>query len=465
MTLEQGKPLAEARGETMAAADIIDWFADEGFRVYGRIVPPPLQPRDPPDGDQGPGRARSPRSRPGTSRSTRSCARSRAGAGRRLLDDRQGARGDPGRARPRSSAPSRTRACPPACSALVYGDPAEISGHLIPHPIDPQDHLHRVDAGRQAAGRAGRPAHEAGVDGARRPRPGDRVRRRRPRAGGQDRSAPPSSATQARCASPPPASSSTAPSPRTSARRWPRVADGLTVGDGLSRGHPDGPAGQPPAARRHAGPRRGRRAARRHGAGRRTPHRRHRQLLGPHRLRERARWTPGCSTRSPSARWPAIREFDHLDEAITEANRLSFGLAGYAFTRSLANADLLTRRVEVGMLWVNMPAMPSAECPSAASRTPATAPKAAPRRWSATSTRARSASCRPDRQGFRRRGPAGPGRARRRHARRWRRHRPCRRSRGSGRGIRAARWARPPPPAPRRRRGSGRAAGRGARCR
>jgi succinate-semialdehyde dehydrogenase/glutarate-semialdehyde dehydrogenase len=38
-------------------------------------------------------------------------------------------------------------------------------------------------------------------------------------------------------------------------------------------------------------------------------------------------------------------------------------LAGYAFTRSLKNADLLTRRVEVGMLWINMPAMPSAEMP------------------------------------------------------------------------------------------------------
>jgi succinate-semialdehyde dehydrogenase/glutarate-semialdehyde dehydrogenase len=58
-----------------------------------------------------------------------------------------------------------------------------------------------------------------------------------------------------------------------------------------------------------------------------------------------------------------IREFEHLDEAIAEANRLSFGLAGYAFTRSLATADQLTRRVEVGMLWVNMPAMPSAELP------------------------------------------------------------------------------------------------------
>jgi len=39
LTQEQGKPLAEARVETLAAGDIIDWFAEEGFRVYGRIVP------------------------------------------------------------------------------------------------------------------------------------------------------------------------------------------------------------------------------------------------------------------------------------------------------------------------------------------------------------------------------------------------------------------------------------------
>jgi succinate-semialdehyde dehydrogenase/glutarate-semialdehyde dehydrogenase len=59
----------------------------------------------------------------------------------------------------------------------------------------------------------------------------------------------------------------------------------------------------------------------------------------------------------------AIRSFTDLNEAIKEANRLSFGLAGYAFTKSLKNADLLARRVEVGMLWMNMPAMPSAEMP------------------------------------------------------------------------------------------------------
>ena len=59
----------------------------------------------------------------------------------------------------------------------------------------------------------------------------------------------------------------------------------------------------------------------------------------------------------------AVRTFKTLDEAIAEANRLPYGLAAYAFTRSLKNADLLTRRIEVGMLWINMPAMPSAEMP------------------------------------------------------------------------------------------------------
>jgi succinate-semialdehyde dehydrogenase/glutarate-semialdehyde dehydrogenase len=39
MTLEQGKPLAEARMEAMSAGDLIDWFAEEARRTYGQIVP------------------------------------------------------------------------------------------------------------------------------------------------------------------------------------------------------------------------------------------------------------------------------------------------------------------------------------------------------------------------------------------------------------------------------------------
>src|SRR3712207_4942550 len=39
MTLEQGKPLAESRGEIVYAASFVEWFAEEGKRVYGETIP------------------------------------------------------------------------------------------------------------------------------------------------------------------------------------------------------------------------------------------------------------------------------------------------------------------------------------------------------------------------------------------------------------------------------------------
>jgi len=39
MTLEQGKPLAEAKGEIGYAASFIEWFAEEGKRIYGDTIP------------------------------------------------------------------------------------------------------------------------------------------------------------------------------------------------------------------------------------------------------------------------------------------------------------------------------------------------------------------------------------------------------------------------------------------
>jgi succinate-semialdehyde dehydrogenase/glutarate-semialdehyde dehydrogenase len=41
MTLEQGKPLAEARGEIAYAASYIEWFAEEARRLYGDVIPSP----------------------------------------------------------------------------------------------------------------------------------------------------------------------------------------------------------------------------------------------------------------------------------------------------------------------------------------------------------------------------------------------------------------------------------------
>lgn len=41
MTAEQGKPLAEARGEALYAASFVEWFAEEAKRVYGDTIPAP----------------------------------------------------------------------------------------------------------------------------------------------------------------------------------------------------------------------------------------------------------------------------------------------------------------------------------------------------------------------------------------------------------------------------------------
>lgn len=41
MTAEQGKPLAEAKGEVMYAASFIEWFAEEAKRIYGDVIPAP----------------------------------------------------------------------------------------------------------------------------------------------------------------------------------------------------------------------------------------------------------------------------------------------------------------------------------------------------------------------------------------------------------------------------------------
>jgi succinate-semialdehyde dehydrogenase / glutarate-semialdehyde dehydrogenase len=41
MTLEQGKPLAEARGEIIYGASFVKWFAEEARRVYGDVIPSP----------------------------------------------------------------------------------------------------------------------------------------------------------------------------------------------------------------------------------------------------------------------------------------------------------------------------------------------------------------------------------------------------------------------------------------
>ncbi|MDB5857758.1 MAG: gabD, partial [Ramlibacter sp.] len=133
LTQEQGKPLAEAKGEAMAAADIIEWFAEEGFRVYGRIVPSrsnlnvrQMVLKDP----VGPVAAFTPWNFP-INQVVRKVGAALAAGCSMLV-----------------KAPEETPAAaaalirafadagiPPGVRGLVYGNPAEISSYLIPHPV------------------------------------------------------------------------------------------------------------------------------------------------------------------------------------------------------------------------------------------------------------------------------------------------------------------------------------------
>ncbi|HEY4635211.1 MAG TPA: NAD-dependent succinate-semialdehyde dehydrogenase [Rhodospirillales bacterium] len=45
MTIEQGKPLAESRGEIAYAASFVEWFAEEAKRIYGDVIPEPSPDR------------------------------------------------------------------------------------------------------------------------------------------------------------------------------------------------------------------------------------------------------------------------------------------------------------------------------------------------------------------------------------------------------------------------------------
>lgn len=131
MVREQGKPLAEARGEVIGSADHIDWAAEEGRRLYGRMIPArspgvlQLARKEP----IGPVAGFSPWNFP-VSQAVRKIAGA-LGAGCTIV----------------VKCPEETpyscvelvrcfvdAGVPKGVVNLVFGQPAQISEHLIPHP-------------------------------------------------------------------------------------------------------------------------------------------------------------------------------------------------------------------------------------------------------------------------------------------------------------------------------------------
>ena len=132
MSQEQGKPFVEAKGETLMSAEIIEWFADESLRIYGRIVPPRnlaiqqqvlKQP-------VGPVAAFTPWNFPINQVVRKVSAALSTGCSILVKAPEETPASPAGLIKAFADA-----GVPAGVIGLVYGNPAEISSYLIPHPI------------------------------------------------------------------------------------------------------------------------------------------------------------------------------------------------------------------------------------------------------------------------------------------------------------------------------------------
>lgn len=358
LTQENGKPLAEAKIETMAAADIIEWFADEGMRVYGRIVPSrnpavrQLVIKDP----VGPVAAFTPWNFPINQAVRKVSAALTTGCSIIVKAAEETPAAPAALLRAFADA-----GVPAGVIGLVYGNPAEISGHLIPHPV-----IRKISftgstvVGKQLAALAGQHMKRVTME----------LGGHAPVIVAEDAdlelAVKSSGAAKFRnagqvCISP--TRFLVHESIRNDfAAALARHAQSLKVGDGLAEGTQMGPLANP------------RRIVAMAGMLEDAVQRGATVATGGARIGEAGNFfAPTVLTDVPlDARVfndepfgpvAAIRAFNTLEEAIAEANRLPYGLAAYAFTRSLKNAHLLSQRVEAGMLWINQPALPLPEMP------------------------------------------------------------------------------------------------------
>ena len=348
MTMEQGKTLAEAKGEILAGADTIDWFAEEARRAYGRVIPAraegvyQLVIKEP----VGPVAAFTPWNFP-INQIVRKLSGALA-AGCSII----------------VKAPEETPASPaelirayadagvPAgVMNLVYGDPAEISSYLIPHPvIRKMSFTGSTVVGKQLAALAGlhmkRVTMELGghapviifddadIDVAARTMVGSKFRN-----AGQVCVSPTRFLVQEGVYN-------------SFVEKFVDATKALKVGDGLDTGNTMGALAN---ARRSRAMEANMEDATRHGGKVKT---------GGHRIGDQGNfYEPTVVTElsndaqamnvEPFGPLAVINPFKSFDDAVTEANRLPFGLAAYAWTRSAKTANAIASSVEVGMITIN----------------------------------------------------------------------------------------------------------------
>lgn len=348
MTLEQGKPLAEAKGETLAAADTIDWFAEEARRTYGRVVPArgetihQLVVKEP----VGPAAAFTPWNFP-INQVVRKLSAA-LGAGCSII----------------VKAPEETPASPAALVrayadagvpegviGLVYGDPAEISEYLIAHPaIRKISFTGSTVVGKKLAALAGthmkRATMELGghapaivFDDADLAKASSLLAFSKFRNAGQVCVSPTRFLVQEAVYG-------------EFVERFVAATEKIVVGDGLAAGTTMGPLANDrrvsamealvaDAADRGATIRTG---------GRRIGNKGY--FFEPTVLTD-VPMEARMMTEEPFGPLAMIAPFGDFDEVIAEANRLPYGLASYAFTGSATTAMRLGAEIESGMVTIN----------------------------------------------------------------------------------------------------------------
>ncbi|NLP60453.1 NAD-dependent succinate-semialdehyde dehydrogenase [Paraburkholderia sacchari] len=348
MTREQGKPLVEAKGETLAGADVIDWFAEEGRRTYGRVVPSrtdavrQIVTREP----VGPVACFTPWNFP-LNQAVRKVSAALASGCTVVL-----------------KGPEET---PASCAALVqvfidaglpqgalnlvFGVPSEVSSYLIAHPaIRKISFTGSTPVGKLLAAKAGEHMKRATMElGGHAPAivfaDADIPRAAKLLAGAKFRNA------GQVCISPTRFMIEDAAYDEF-LEHFVVATKAIKVGNGLAEGVQMGPLAND---RRLAAMERLVADAREHGA---------KVLTGGERLgREGYFFAPTVLTDVPlSARimneepfgpLAPVSRFSRYEDAVTEANRLPYGLAAYAYTRSSATSAALSEDIETGMLSIN----------------------------------------------------------------------------------------------------------------
>jgi succinate-semialdehyde dehydrogenase/glutarate-semialdehyde dehydrogenase len=348
MTAEQGKPLAEAKGEVLAGADVIDWFAEEGRRAYGRVIPAraegiyQLVVREP----VGPVAAFTPWNFPINQVVRKLSAALATGCSIIVKAPEE-----------TPASPAELIRCfvdagvPKGVIGLVYGVPSEISSYLIPHPVIRKiTFTGSTPVGKMLAAMAGQHMKRATMElGGHAPaivfddadiqKAAKTLAASKFRNAGQVCVSPTRFLVQER-------------SFDEFLETFTNAAKAIKVGAGTEEGVAMGPLANErriPSIEALVQDAVGRGAKLQTG-GKRIGNKGY--FYEPTVISDLPR-DARAMNEEPFGPLALVNRFSDFDEVVTESNRLPFGLAAYAFTGSATTAQAIAAKVETGMMTIN----------------------------------------------------------------------------------------------------------------